>query len=137
MIFLFFFHLMFFSFPVNQQSTPLTIHVMGIKEIEGDIFVAAYDNDKDFMGDNGIAGNKISIEQNTLSFIMELPIGEYAILIYQDLNRDGKLNTNFLGIPKEPYGASNGLGSFAVPNFKKSLLKIGSEPKSIEIMLHQ
>ncbi len=32
--------------------------------------------------------------------------GEYAVAVIQDLNENEKLDKNFLGIPKEPYGFS-------------------------------
>ena len=32
--------------------------------------------------------------------------GDYAVAIIQDLNENEKLDKNFLGIPKEPYGFS-------------------------------
>lgn len=36
-----------------------------------------------------------------------IPYGTYAISIYQDLDENGKLDANFIGIPKEPVGFSN------------------------------
>jgi len=39
--------------------------------------------------------------------IENIPPGEYAISIFHDENDNGKLDTNFIGIPKEPYGFSN------------------------------
>ena len=32
--------------------------------------------------------------------------GKYSIAVIQDLNENRKLDTNFLGIPKDPYGFS-------------------------------
>jgi uncharacterized protein (DUF2141 family) len=29
-----------------------------------------------------------------------------SLVLFQDLNSDGKLNANFMGIPSEPWGAS-------------------------------
>ncbi|MEZ5084205.1 MAG: DUF2141 domain-containing protein [Bacteroidales bacterium] len=36
-----------------------------------------------------------------------LPVGEYAISAYHDENKNEKLDTNWIGIPKEGTGASN------------------------------
>lgn len=36
-----------------------------------------------------------------------IPAGEYGISLYQDKNENGKLNTNFIGIPSELYAFSN------------------------------
>jgi len=37
----------------------------------------------------------------------DLPPGRYAISAFFDLNGNGELDTNFFGIPSEPYGFSN------------------------------
>jgi uncharacterized protein (DUF2141 family) len=42
----------------------------------------------------------------TVITLNNVPVGAYAIEVYQDLNSNGKMDTNFLGIPKEPYGFS-------------------------------
>ena len=38
--------------------------------------------------------------------IIDVPFGEYAIAGFQDLDGNGVLSGNFLGIPKEPVGFS-------------------------------
>jgi uncharacterized protein (DUF2141 family) len=45
---------------------------------------------------------------NTLTAqITDLPYGELAIAIYQDVNSNGKFDKTFIGIPKEAYAFSN------------------------------
>ena len=54
----------------------------------------------------------------------DIPAGTYAITVIHDENTDGKLDTNWLGIPKEGYGFSNdarallGAPSFSVASFQ-------------------
>jgi len=36
-----------------------------------------------------------------------LPHGDYAVMLYHDVNDNGKLDSNFLRVPREPYGFSN------------------------------
>jgi len=43
----------------------------------------------------------------------DIPAGHYALAMYQDMNGDEKLNKNFIGYPKEPFGFSR--------NFKPKL----------------
>lgn len=38
---------------------------------------------------------------------VDLPAGSYAVSIIYDRDADGELDTNFLGIPTEPFGFSN------------------------------
>src|ERR1700761_7719456 len=42
----------------------------------------------------------------TVVILRNVPAGIYAIEVYQDLNSNGRMDSNFLGLPKEPYGFS-------------------------------
>jgi uncharacterized protein (DUF2141 family) len=49
----------------------------------------------------------------------DLPDGTYAAGVYQDENDNGKLDSGFMGIPKEPYGFSGkSHGFFGPPHFE-------------------
>jgi uncharacterized protein (DUF2141 family) len=52
----------------------------------------------------------------------DLPLGDYALVVFHDENDNGKIDHNFLGLPAEPLGFSNGFspGLFAgMPSFEK------------------
>ena len=58
----------------------------------------------------------------------EIPEGEYAIAVFHDENTNGKLDTNFLGIPKEQYGFSNhAKGQMKPPKFEDAKFKLTNE----------
>jgi len=42
----------------------------------------------------------------TVITLQHVPVGTYAIELYQDLNSNGKMDSTFLGLPQEPYGFS-------------------------------
>jgi uncharacterized protein (DUF2141 family) len=66
-----------------------------------------------------------------------LPKGKYAISIFHDTNEDGELSTNFIGIPKEPYGFSNNpKAKFGPPSFEQSLFEFVEDGQVIEIELN-
>ncbi len=48
--------------------------------------------------------------------------GQVAVSAFHDENADGKLATNFIGIPREGVGLSNNPGG--MPNFKASLMSL-------------
>jgi uncharacterized protein (DUF2141 family) len=69
-----------------------------------------------------------------------LGAGSYAIAVGQDLNGDGKVNVNFLGIPTEPVAFSNGASAsmFGPPSFKDAAVilsesRCGAEAETISI----
>jgi uncharacterized protein (DUF2141 family) len=60
---------------------------------------------------------KITNQQAVCEFSAVVP-GDYAISAFQDENSNGKLDRNFIGMPKEGVGASNDAkGSFGPPKF--------------------
>jgi uncharacterized protein (DUF2141 family) len=55
------------------------------------------------------------------------PSGKYAVSSYVDTNKNGRLDKNFLGVPKEMYGLSNDArGMFAPPAFSVTAFDIGA-----------
>jgi uncharacterized protein (DUF2141 family) len=66
----------------------------------------------------------------------DLAPGNYAATVYHDINSDGKLTTNLMRIPSEPYGFSNNArGAFGPPSFKDAAFAIGEEDLTIEIQI--
>lgn len=58
--------------------------------------------------------------------VPDMPPGKYAVSCYADTNKNGKLDKNFLGVPKEMYGLSNDArGMFAPPAFSVAAFEIG------------
>ena len=68
--------------------------------------------------------------------IPDLPPGKYAVAAYVDNNRNGRLDKNFLGVPKEIFGFSNNArGMFGPPDFSVAAFEIGEGivTKSIQL----
>jgi uncharacterized protein (DUF2141 family) len=53
--------------------------------------------------------------------------GTYAIALFHDVDDDGKLGTNWLGIPKEPIGASrDAKGTMGPPSFADAKFEVAA-----------
>jgi uncharacterized protein (DUF2141 family) len=104
---------------ISQQNT-LTVQVTGVSSDVGNIMLAVYDNADGFLKkDKALLGvsTKAVIGMTELQ-IKDLPEGEYALAIYHDENGNRELDTNWLGIPKEPIGFSNSkMKTFGPPGF--------------------
>ncbi|MCH9852515.1 MAG: DUF2141 domain-containing protein [Alphaproteobacteria bacterium] len=60
--------------------------------------------------------------------ILALPDGIYAISAFHDLNDDGELNRNLVGLPTEPYGFSNDArGTFGPAKFADAQFTITAD----------
>jgi uncharacterized protein (DUF2141 family) len=58
--------------------------------------------------------------------VADVPSGTWAVLAYHDENSNKKLDTNFVGMPTEGYGFSNGAASrFGPPSFKEAAITVG------------
>lgn len=65
-----------------------------------------------------------------------LPPGRYAFTAYQDVNGNGKLDSGFLGIPREPVGVSNNpKPRYGPPRFEDSAFDLPQAGQSISINL--
>jgi uncharacterized protein (DUF2141 family) len=65
-----------------------------------------------------------------------LPPGRYAVSVYLDVSGNRKLDRGFLGIPKEPVGASNDpRPRFGPPHFKQCSFLHGTVPQTLYIQM--
>ncbi len=99
----------------SQEEYNISVKVNGLSSNEGKVFLAIYDTEEDFL-ENTFKGTTSSITNQTCEVIFEnIPKGIYAISIFHDENDNGKMDTNFMGIPKEDYGCSNNASGFMGP----------------------
>ncbi|MBF9142549.1 DUF2141 domain-containing protein [Hymenobacter properus] len=67
---------------------------------------------------------------------VELPQGDWAVAITQDLNNNDKIDKNFLGIPTEPYAFSNNVRpTVAAPDFNECKFKVDGPGRVVNIVL--
>lgn len=53
---------------------------------------------------------------------------------YHDLDANGQLNNNLMGLPSEPYGfANNARGSFGPPSFQAASVALPAQGLAIEL----
>lgn len=65
-----------------------------------------------------------------------VPPGIYAIAVFHDQNVNNKMDKNFLGIPKEGYGASKNKLPFAsAPSFRENQFEVVAGSININIRL--
>lgn len=130
------FLLIMFTSTSNFSQTDHTLYVEfeGLKTENGKLFIALYNNENDFLKKE-IKGSIVDIKNGKARGIFkQLNKGTYAISSFYDKNDNGKMDTNFLGIPKEPIACSNNAkGSFGPPKFKDAKFNIAEEHTTIKI----
>ncbi len=105
----------------------LEVRVEGVESQEGTIQVALFTSREGFLK-NSEAYRTASAEarKGSTHLVFEnLPAGTYALAVFHDRNDNSKLDTNWLGIPKEPMGFSNaGMKAFGPPSFEDCHLNV-------------
>jgi len=67
----------------------------------------------------------------------DIPPGTYALAVIHDENMNGKLDTNWLGIPTEGYGFSNGAKALlGAPSFSAASFRYDGGTLDLTISLH-
>ena len=97
-------------FSQEQKTGKIVIQIINIRSETGDIKISLHNQEDAFPGKHEKAVARIfsDINGTTASAVFEnIPYGEYAISVIHDENNNSKLDANFVGIPKEGYGASN------------------------------
>ena len=90
------------------QATPVTVEVTGFSPAEGHLVIALFDSAATWSGGTAVEGQRIAVEGPTVEVSFgALPAGDYAIKLYHDVDSDGEMATNLVGIPTEPYAFSN------------------------------
>lgn len=59
--------------------------------------------------------------------------GSYAIAVFHDVNGNGELDRNFIGLPSEPYGFSNDVGRRGPPNFDAARIVVREPATTVVI----
>ena len=95
-----------FTVEHNLVST-ITLMIEGVDDPVGEIRIAIFDSENRYLENPSLA-DIIPASQTKIEWQIEnLAYGQYAIAVYHDKNKNGKLDTNMLGIPLEEYGFSN------------------------------
>ena len=87
------------------QSHRLTLDVVGMKEKKGNLLISVYDSAEDYLK-KPVKTLITPVDALTKRVVLELESGTYAVVIYQDLNSNGKVDRNFFRLPTEPCGFS-------------------------------
>ena len=92
------------------KTCTLTIQVENVNQDGGNIGVLVFNSTKGWPEDRQLALKDIvePAHPGTVTVVIPgLPAGDYAVAIAHDVNRNHKLDKNWIGKPKEQWGMSN------------------------------
>ena len=130
------------ALPQVQPAPSNGIHVEigGLRNDKGQVTCALSSSPDGFpkKSEKAIAhvSSTISDHQAVCDFSGIAP-GTYAVSVFHDENSNGKLDTNFMGIPREGVGASNGArGQFGPPKFDAAAFQFSSGRLELKIKVN-
>lgn len=136
--------LAFASFPAIAfaESSCRGIHVkiLDIRNSSGAVACALFESPDGYPTEflrfaTNIMMIKVRDAQARCDFL-DIPPGTYALAVIHDENMDGKLGTNWLGVPTEGYGFSNDAKAFlGAPSFEAASFSYDGENLNLTIRL--
>lgn len=114
------------------SSYDLEVQVEGIPNTKGTIFIGLFNSSGTFpQFGKQYKGVIITHEgKNHIYRFKNLPKDSYALAIYHDENKNGKLDKNLFGAPTEAYGFSNNAReTFSAPSFESAKIVLDKDKK--------
>ena len=122
--------------PQEIETYELLIKVTNIEVHTGELKVAVFNNQEDHLKRSIKSGQFKVTHETWLNCTFELPYGEYSFTMYQDVDLNDELNSNFIGIPNEPYAFSNNASiMFGPPSYDKSKFTFSEDHQIVEVKL--
>ncbi|WP_310383889.1 DUF2141 domain-containing protein [Roseateles sp.] len=110
------------------QAIDMEVEVSGLTQSEGRVMVGVFSDAGTWLK-KGSGGASVEANQQkdgrVLIKLQDLPEGSVGLSVFHDVNGNGKLDSNAMGSPKEPYGFSNNAaGVFGPPKFEKAQFEV-------------
>jgi uncharacterized protein (DUF2141 family) len=122
------------------RANAIHVEIGGLRNDKGQVVCALYSSSEGFpkKSEKAVAhvNSAISDKQAVCEFSGIVP-GTYAVSVFHDENSNGKLDTNFMGIPREGVGASNGArGHLGPPKFEAAAFQFSGGRVDLKITIN-
>ncbi len=116
------------------HAARLEVTVQGLQQAQGQLMLAVYDQPALWLRGKPLTATRIAVSvTGAVTHVFEdLPDdAEVAVSVFHDANGNGRLDSNAMGMPLEPYGFSNdAVGQFGPPKFDAARLKLSGTVKT-------
>ena len=130
--------LLLMGMTLHAQSGGVEVEITGIvAEWGGSISIGLFEK-KGFPKEGQAITNRVDPVRGIKSTVKfeNMPVGNYAIAVFQDVNTDGKLNRTIYGQPTEPYAFSNNVfGKYGPPKFASVAFSVDENTNS-KLVIH-
>lgn len=113
----------------------LELQVDNVGSAEGSLMIALYDKAGDWRERPVRSLQQVAKPGSVTVTFADLPPGSYAIALYHDRNGNGKLDSNVLGIPREPYGFSGKAPTMGPANWDQARFEVPAAGSRVVVKL--
>lgn len=114
----------------TAHATEIVVHVDGLPDDEGSVSCGLFVGEAGFPDDDGSARTQRLPARRgaTVCRFEDVPAGRAAVAVSHDRNDNGRLDKNFLGIPREPWGVSNDVRpALRPPRYAEAVFDVPAE----------
>lgn len=119
--------------PVEAQQAPIrhSVRVENVDAGAGPVRIAMFDH-ATWLG-RAVSAGEVAASASAVEITLSAPrAGRFGFAVYQDVNRDGRLNRNIVGLPTEPTAFSNGaVVRFGPPRFEAAAVDVSADSQTI------
>lgn len=111
-----------------SDDITLRVEVVGAKPSSGQVVLSLFDSQNRHLKNPLVSlSQNVDANGNAAFQLSGLDDALYSVSVFYDEDLDGKLNTNFIGIPTELVGFSNNAkGRFGPPTFEQTKIRSSS-----------
>ena len=123
----------------QEQCSGIHMKILNIRNSTGNIVCALFQSPEGFPNDFLDFATNIMIikirESEASCYFADVPSGNYSMVVIHDENMNGKLDTNWLDVPKEGFGFSNKAKALlSAPSFSTSSFQYDGQ--NIDMMMN-
>lgn len=132
--------MMLMAFAQGALAADLVVTIGNIQDGSGQVLVGLFDSEAAFPKQAHQGRSVPAIQRDADGSIKVsfagLPSGTYAVSAIHDKDMNGKLTTNLLGMPTEPYGFTGpGRGTFGPPAFPEVSFRLPDGGAAVTIQI--
>jgi uncharacterized protein (DUF2141 family) len=116
------------------------VTILNIRNPLGSVDCALFDSPSGFPADTLRSALRLSAmkvpDRSAHCDFTELPPGRYALVVLHDENMNGRIDYNWLGMPREGYGFSNDVhGKLGAPSFDRAAFAYDGKAMDLTVTL--
>ncbi|WP_323760923.1 DUF2141 domain-containing protein [Maricaulis sp.] len=107
----------------------LTLEIGSVAPTDGFVMIGVYDSEAAWNDGPAVAGIRAVVDGDQITVVIpDLPAGTYGVKMYHDVDADGEMDTNLMGIPSEPFAFSNNArGRFGPPAWIDAAFELAAD----------